>query len=449
MTNVNRRDFLSGVSAGLSAGAAATAASSAFSMNVLGANDRVVLGLMGAGGRGSWLAREFAKRDDVEVRYVADCDRNRAEPLAAELSKSTGRPAKALQDFRHMLDDPRLDAMINATPNHWHALGTILACQAEKDVYVEKPLAHNVFEGQRMIAAKNRYRRVVQVGSQNRSAEYCRQAFERIRQSDFGSFHLVRVMNSKPRRTIGRVKTEPVPKGVDYDMWLGPAAMRPFNRNEFHYNWNWFWDFGAGDISNDGVHQIDIARWMIGQKAPKSVFSTGGVHFFQDDQETPDTHIATFDFDRLTMVFEQALWAPYMRKTPFEMRDTDNLPTWPFSGTRIEIHGSKDIMYLGRHGGGWQIFDRKWNSVDVGPGRFANAEHIENFLDCVRTRKEPNATVEELHLSTNLCHYANISYRLGRRLRIDAERERFVNDDEANTYLTRPYRQPWVVPKEV
>jgi predicted dehydrogenase len=447
MDTINRREFLSrSGKTGLAMGVAST-----FSINALGANEKIVIGLMGAGGRGNQITEWFAARPDVEVAYIADPDRSRYESCGKNIEKITQKKINLVQDFRKMLDDKHVDAIINATPDHWHALGTILACQAGKDVYVEKPTCHSMWEGRQMVEAARKHNRIVQVGTQNRSAQYCYQALEYLRSKDFGDIHFVRVMNSKPRNTIGKLPDTPVPEGIDYDMWLGPAPMRPFNMNHFHYNWHWFWAYSGGDIINDGVHQIDMVRWMTGQTYPKSVYSTGGIHYFEDDQETPDTHVVNWDFDKLTVAFEQTLWSPYMKKVPTPVREGEGFPSWYFTGTRIEISGTKQFMYLGRHGGGWQVFDADWKVVKEQHGKFSesNADHISNFLDCIRTRKRPNADIEEGHLSTAWCHYGNIAYRMGRKLFIDPKTEGFVNDAKANALLKRQYRKPWVVPEQV
>ncbi|MGA3167155.1 MAG: Gfo/Idh/MocA family oxidoreductase [Terriglobia bacterium] len=447
MKGITRRDFLKrSQRAALAAGF-----TPALSVRALKASDTIGVGLMGAGGRGTQLVEWFAARPDVAVISIADPDTSRAESCAARIEKITGRKPAVTQDFRRMLDDRSVDVIINATPDHWHALGTILACQAGKDVYVEKPASHSLWEGRKTVEAARQYGRVVQAGAQNRSAQYCQLAFDYIRSSDFGDVHLIRVQNSKLRDTIGRLPDTAVPPGIDYDMWLGPAPMRPFNMNHFHYNWHWFWVYSGGDIINDGVHQIDLARWMSGETYPKSVSSTGGIFFYNDDQETPDTHIVNWDFDKMTIIFEQSLWSPYMRKVTTEIREGRGLPNWPFTGTRIEIYGTKQFMFLSRHGGGWQVFDAEGKAVKEEHGKFSqsNAAHIANFLDCVRTRTRPRADIEEVHISTAWCQYGNIAYRTGRKLHIDAATEGFVNDPEASSLLKRTYRAPWVVPERV
>jgi predicted dehydrogenase len=413
------------------------------------ASEKVVFAHVGLGGRGSDLFRGFARRPDVEIAYLADVDLRRLAPRVEEATSLTSKTPRAVQDFRRMLDDKSVDAVVIATPDHWHALATVLACQAGKDVYVEKPTSHSIWESRKMVDAARKHSRIVQCGTQNRSAPYVQQAIDHIAGGKLGEVHLVKVYNSKPRSAIGKRADTPVPEGVDYNMWLGPAPMRPFNENHFHAAWNWFWRYSGGDITNDGVHQLDMARWVIDRPYPRSVCASGGIHVFKDDQETPDTLLVTWEYDGLTMAFEQALWAPYQQKTPGPLRDRDALPNWPFNGTRIEVFGTRQWMMLGRHSDGWEVFDGDFHSVAHGFGRQANELHFANFVDCIRSRKQPNADIEKAHLSTLLCHYGNIAYRVGRTLAIDHQTEGFVDDAEANALVKRTYREPWVVPENV
>lgn len=447
---VNRRDFIRhSILAGAAVGASSITAKA--QDDASGANDRVIIAFMGCGGRGQFLLDEFAKRDDVEIRWLADPDSRRHAGAQQKLAAANRPEARTTQDFREVLDDPEVDGIVGALPDHWHAPATVFACQAGKDMYVEKPTSHSIWESRKMIEAARKYNRVVQVGAQNRSNEYCYAAYEHIRSGEFGDVHFARVLNSKLRPDIGNPPDSETPEGVDYDMWLGPAPLRPFNENHFHYAWHWFWDYSGGDIINDGVHQMDIARWMIDKTYPKAVSSGGGMFYYKDAQETPDTHTVSWDFDDMTMSFEQCLWAPYMQKTAMDVRDTDTLPTWPFSGTRIEIYGTKQMMFFSRHGGGWQCFDADGNSAKIHHGRFSpsNTAHIGNYIDCIRSRELPNGDIEKVHYSTLLCHYGNIAYRTGRRLHIDPQTEGFINDDEANAYVKRTYREPWVIPDVV
>jgi predicted dehydrogenase len=254
----------------------------------------------------------------------------------------------------------------------------------------------------------------------------------------------------KKRPSIGHKPDGSCPPGVDYDRWLGPAPQRPFNPNRFHYAWHWFWDYSGGDIINDGVHQIDIARWLIGRDYPKSVSASGGKHFFDDDQETPDTQVVTWEYPGITMVFELALWTPYMKKTSWAFRDTEGFPNWPFNATKVEVYGTKGMMLMGRHGGGWQVFGPDGSAIASAPGRHPHGPHLDNFFECIESRALPNADIEEGHRSTLLCQLANISHRCGgRKLLFDAKSESFVNDPDANKLLKRAYRSPWLVPDEV
>ncbi len=446
---MNRRDFLRRTAMGTAATMGAmTAARTARAQS---ANERVILGVMGLHGRGHFLAQEFGKRKDVEIRYLADPDTRLLEGRAKDIEQITGKRPPCVQDFRRMLDDKEVDGIIMGTPDHWHALGTVLACQAGKDVYVEKPTSHNIWESRKMVEAARKYKRVVQVGAQNRSSDNVIEALDYLRNGGLGDIHLVRVLNSKERGTIGKEPDKAVPEGVDYDMWLGPAPMRPFNENHFHYAWHWFWAYSGGDLINDGVHQMDIARWVVNQKYPKSVVSAGGIYYFKDDQETPDTHTVNWEYDGMMMIFEQALWAPYLKKTPLELRDIDGIPNWPFNGTRVEVYGTKNMMFLGRHGDGWQVFDADARPVATTPGLFTPSveKHADNFIRCIRSRDIPAGDIEELHYSTLLCHYGNIAYRMGRKLHIDPKTEGFVDDAEANGLVKRAYREPWVVPEVV
>ncbi|HIE51298.1 MAG TPA: twin-arginine translocation signal domain-containing protein [Armatimonadetes bacterium] len=442
---MNRRQFLK-----TSLGAAVAAGTAPFAPGTLGANEKFVVGVMGVGGRGRHLAGELARRPEVEIAYVCDVDSRLFSKILPTVERLQGKRPQTTMDFRRILDDRDVDVLFIATPDHWHALPTILACQAGKDVYVEKPIAHNVWEGRKMVEAARKYKRIVQVGTQNRSAPYVQAAVEYLRSGKLGEVHLVRVLNMKKRPSIGHKKDEPVPPGVDYDMWLGPAPKRPFNPNRFHYAWHWFWDYSGGDIVNDGVHQMDIARWLIGRRYPQSIYATGGKFFFDDDQETPDTQHVLYDYDRLTMTFELTLWTPYLKKTPWDFRNTDQFPHWLFNATRIEVYGTKGLMIMGRHGGGWQVFGPEGKEMAAQPGRRPLNHHLDNFFACLKSRQRPNADLEEGHLSTLLCHLGNISYRLGgRKLVFDAQTETFLNDEEANRLLKRTYREPYVVPDKV
>lgn len=434
---------------GVMAGAAATLGAAPGPRPKESANEKVIVGVMGLGGRGSYLARLFAGLPNVEVAYLADPKNTNLETNAKKIQQVSGKTPKIVSDFRRVLDDRDVNAVIIATPDHWHSPGTILACQAGKDVYVEKPASHSIWEGRKAVEAARKYERIVQLGTQNRSAPYAQHAIEYLRSGKLGDVHLVRVIAMNARSPIPKSPDAEPPKDFDYDLWLGPAPMRPYNAGRVG-RWNWFWDYSGGDIINDAVHQLDMARWAIGKTHPKAVVASGHIFHFKDPAETPDTQTVTWEYDDMAMVFELALWNPVMKKVPAEERNKDQFPNWPFYAMKIELYGTKGIMYLGRHSGGWQVFAPDWKGEPFEYGREGVPVHMENFIDCVRSRKRPNADIEEGHLSTLLCHLGNIAHRVGnRRLVFDSATESFVNDAEANRLVKRAYRAPWVVPDKV
>ncbi len=443
MGSVNRREFLKST-----LGTAAMVAVLPQRQS-RAANERVRLGLMGCGGRGTGVAQMFAGRSDAQIVYVCDPDNRRSARTKQTIEKIQGKPTQVVQDFRRMLDDKNVDALINATPDHWHALGTIMACQAGKDVYTEKPLAHNIWEGRKMIEAARKYKRVVQVGTQSRSAPYSKDALEAIRNGKLGDVHVVRVFMMMQHNMMGKGSIQPVPEGFDYDLWCGPAPKLPYNPSRAWLNQ---WEYSCGPIPGDAIHQLDLARMVLGDKPyPKTVAHAGGVYGLKDGREIPDTQFALFDYGNdFTLVFESALWTPYLKKVPMPIRDLDIFPDWPFYSMRIEILGTKGFMYLGRHGGGWQIYDADGKVSDFRHGGQGDKWHQDNFIQCIRTRERPNSDVEQGHYSTLLCHMANISYLVGnQKLTFDPKTESFVNAPEANKYLKRTYREPWVVPDNV
>jgi predicted dehydrogenase len=440
---LNRREFINRSLGAVTAMGAVSGARSA------AANQKVVVGIMGIGGRGTALARMFAAREDVEVTYLSDPDSRRAASASKAVEEAQGHPPRFVQDFRRMLEDRTVDAVINATPDHWHALGTILACQAGKHVYVEKPMAHNVWEGRKMVEAARKYRRVVTVGMQSRSAPYARAAREFVQSGKLGEIHLVRVYNlmQHPRQQPGSVQS--VPPEFDYDLWCGPAAKLPYLPGAYWLNQA---EYSCGPIPGDAVHQLDLARYVLGDPPPpKTVTHAGGIVVLRDGRDTPDTQFATYEYDRFTLLFQGGLWSPYMKKIAPHIRDGDLFPDWQFCATKIEILGTNAYMYLGRHGGGWQVFDQEHRIIQQAYGRQGDAPHIENFLQCVRSGALPNADVEQGHQSVLLCHLANIAWRAGnQKLAFDAQSESFPETPGANRFLQRAsYRAPWSVPAEV
>ncbi len=453
---INRRSFLAqSKKAGLGLAAGITLLSDARSVRATPANEKIVLGLIGVGGRGPNLARGFNERSDCTIGAIADVRTELLDPRAAEIAKNqNGQSPAVYQDFRRILDDPSIDAVVIATPDHWHALATIWACQAGKDVYVEKPPTHNCWEGQKMIEAARKYNRIVQCGFQNRSAPYNIEAKKYIDDGKLGDIHLCRIYNQKPPwGNCPAVENSQTPEGLNWDMWNGPATEQPYNTSR-HKCWHHQWQYSGGDMANDASHQIDLARWLLGVKYPKTVYSTGGRFAEQSAAQTPDTQIAVFDFEKLLVSFELTLFAPYILKTDRGVRDADMFPYWMQNSTRIEIYGTEGMMVVGRHGGGWQVFVRPKSRQPVIKdqmyGRFPDPDHKENFFQSIRSRKPPSSDIAEAHASALLIHYANISYRLdGHKLAIDPQTEHIRDNAEAMQLFQRSYRDPWVVPEQV
>lgn len=455
MTDLDRRQFLQGASqATLATFAGASLLSQAAPAKEASPNEKIVVAVIGVNGRGSVLGPDFAKRPDCEVAYVCDVDSNLFGSRAKAIEDAQGRPPKTVQDFRRALDDKAVDAIVVATPDHWHALATVWGCQAGKDVYVEKPASQTPWEGRKMVEAARRYKRIVQLGTQNRSAPYNIHAKEYIDSGKLGRIHLVRVYNQKGWPNVKAVPDGETPAGLDYDMWTGPAPSAAYNVNN-HRGWNHFWKYSGGDIINDGVHQIDLARWLVGQDYPKTVYSVGGRFDEQGVFETPDTQVAVYEFDGLVMTFELTLYTPYMIKSDMEVRNRADLyPYWPQNAERIEIFGSEGLMYVGRHGCGWQVYDRPKSRQPVivaqEHGTFPDPEHKDNFCQSIRSRELPSADIEQGHRSTLMCQLANISYRLGgEKLDIDPTTETCKNNERANSLLKREYRSPYVIPDQV
>jgi predicted dehydrogenase len=431
MQPINRRSFLLGTS---------------LALPVRGANDRINVAVVGVRSRGRRHIELIGKRPDARVAAVCDIDTAHSERAVQLASKIQGSKPKTYRDLRQLLEDKEVDAVSIATCNHWHALATIWACQAGKDVYVEKPASHNVWEGRRMVEAARKYNRVVQVGMQSRSIQHKRRAIQLLRQGVIGKVYMAKGLCYKRRQSIGKKPDGPVPPGVDYDIWLGPAPMRPFNSNRFHYNWHWFWDTGNGDIGNQGVHEMDVARWGLNKNTlPKKVHSSGGKFVYDDDQETPNTQLATFEYDDCRLVFEvRGLLTGGESSISYDGKN--------FIGNLF--FGSEGFMSLDQRG--FQIYRGEGRELTqkmeyAEPRIWATAPLVANFIEAVRSRKHAHLTADILegHLSAALCHMANISYRTGRKLTFDPSSETFPGDEEANQYVARKYREPYVVPAQV
>ena len=456
MSKVNRREFLNRSQAttlGFAAGT--TILSNPQSAWATPANDRLTLAMIGVGsGRGHSLAKGFLSRGDCEIDYVCDVESRLHEPRAKEYAAlQGGKQPKCTQDFREVIQDSSIDAVVLATPPHWHALLTILSCKAGKDVYCEKPQSQNIWEGQQAVKAARKYDRIVQIGTQNRSAPYNFAAKRYLDEGKLGKVHLCRVyeQNIVPDFQWGP-DTDP-PETLDWEMWNGPAPARKYNK-QIHIQWRQLWDYSGGQMSYQGIHQLDLARFLCGVDYPRSVSCIGKRFSPNGDAETPDTQIATFDFSDMVITYEQTLYTPYMLRNDPGVRNGDIFPYWPQNATRIEIYGEKGVMYIARMGGGWQVFVRTKGRQpvikDEMHGRYPDPDHKENFVNSVKNHTRPNADVEDGHRSLLLTHYANISSKLGgRQLLIDPKTEHIIDDAEAMSFFKRTYRKPWVVEEVV
>lgn len=439
MDSINRRSFIKHSSRTVVSMAAATALVRPHRVRAASPNEVVRMAVIGFNGRGGSHIDAFlpSSGNGTEVAALVDIDDSVLARGVAKVEKNQGRSPAAFTDLRKMLDDKSVDGVSIATPNHWHTLAAIWAIQAGKDVYVEKPLSHNVFEGRMLVQFAKQNNRIVQHGTQSRSSGAVREAVQKLREGVIGKVYMAKGHCFKWRASIGKVSEPiPVPNGVDYDLWSGPAPIKPIRRQKFHYDWHWQWDYGNGDIGNQGVHEMDIARWGLGVGLPKSVLSGGGRFGYEDDGETPNTQHVLFEYGDSVLQFE-----------------VRGLPTNNEQGVSIGniFYGSNGYMIVNR--GKWATFMGA-NSEPGPSGPTSDAhgvDHFSNFVEAVKARdpKLLNAPVEEGHLSAALCHLANVSYRLGRKLQFDPATEKFVADKPADAMLTREYRKPYIVPDKV
>jgi predicted dehydrogenase len=450
MRPLNRRRFLER-GAALSAGMAFTGF---LSPTVLGANERLRVALIGCGGRGSYVARGIAAAG-ARIACLCDLAEERRDGVGQFLERhAPGHDAAGVKKVARMeqvLEDSSIDAVIVATPDHWHALATIRAVQAGKDVYVEKPHSHNIFESRKMLEASRKYRRIIQVGTQNRSGAYNLGALEYIRSGKLGPIHLVKVFNLKQGGPFHLGEPGQPPRDFNWDAWLGPAPERPYHQRIMNGGWHHYWDFSGGDLCDDAAHQTDLALMLMGDPGmPRAVASSGGrLAHAGDDSEVPDLLVSTYDFDGFVLTLEHSNYPAYMEKTSTTIRQGDEFPFWLHNATRIELYGAKQMMVVGRHGGGWQATIYPWEVVAQQFGRPCDDEHYANFVECVKTRKKPNADIETLHPSVCMLHMASIAHRIGnRKVRFDAAQERF-DDSEANALIGRAYRPAYRVPETV
>jgi len=437
---MKRREFLQ------SSAVAAAAASSAYAIEraaKAAPNERLRAGVVGAGGRALSLINSFAKNPEVDVVAIADVDSRRLPRAVEVVSKIEGRKPRTTGDFRTLIDDPKIDVLVVGTPDHWHAIPTILACQNGKDVYVEKPDGHNIIEGQRMVAAMRKHKRIVQMGSQHRSTKRLQSAIEYVKSGALGKCLVAKAWESGKQGNIGFPKDEPAPKEVNYDMWLGSAPKRPFNRNRFHGRWRWFFDYGTGDLGNDGVHRLDMAVALLNAACeaqgdpqlglPAAISSSGGKWYFNDAQEFADTLQVNYEYAGKSpklLTYEMRLWAPYPMFSESEA---------------AAVFGDKAYLVIGNNR--WRVYTRN-QLVKEEKGDSHEAPHVQNFVECVKSRKKPYCDLETVgHPASVLCHAGNISTRVGRKLVLDPKTETFTGDKEANALRGRPeWRKPWTLP---
>lgn len=415
MSILNRRSFL--------------VAASAASQSWAGANDRVRLAIVGVGSRGTAHIKEILPVGNVEIAALVEVDGARAEAASQLVFQKTGKRPLIESDMRRVFDNKSIDAVTIATTNHWHALSAIWAMQAGKDVYVEKPISHNIFEATQVVAAARKYKRIAAGGTQRRWWGRFIKAVEIVHSGAIGDVYQGNFFFPGGRDSIGFKPIKEPPANLNWDLWVGPAPMQPYHENLVHYNWHWFWDFGNGELGNNGIHLIDVLRWGMKQTLPVSVRSTGGRYGYTDQAQTPNTQNVTWTFANGASMVGQ-LRGLY----------TAEPMSWDFFGTKGHLH----IMADGR----FQVTMGRNKKPEPEVESPKDLDHFAGFADAIRTRnpKLLHSEIEETALSTELCHLGNISHRLGRELRFDPMKKVFVGDAEANAMLTRKYRAPYVVP---
>ncbi len=439
MRDVNRRRFLRDaavVGAGVAGlGTWRTPSTLAAEDKTPSAAETIVLGVIGTGGRGTTLSKEFAGIPGAEIAYVCDVDSKRMAEAASATSSKQSRTPEQVGDLRRILDDPAVDAVVIAAPDHWHAPAAILACAAGKHVYVEKPVSHNPHEGEMLIAAARHHKRVVQVGTQRRSSPGVAEAVELVQSGEIGTARFARGWINSQRPNIGHGKEAPAPAWLDYKLWQGPAPEQPYRDNVVHYNWHWFWNWGTGEIGNNGIHALDVCRWGLDVGLPNRVTCSGGKMFFDDDQQTPDTQIATFVY-----AADEANGSPLDRAIHWEHR------TWHRRGFEGETFG---IQFYGDRGSlmisskDYRVFDMQGKQLKQQSLTRGEFEHLHDFLDSVRSDRKPNADVQTGVDSALLCHLGNIAYRTGTTVDFNPTDRRIVNNTAAEKLWKREYRQGW------
>ena len=482
MARHHRRNFLKRAVAGTAGAVAASwvLSGTKSSGRVLGANDRVRVAIAGINGRGQGHIQAYGEMKDVEIAWLVDPDSRLFESRSAKVKALAGNTPQCVQDFRRVLDDKSLDAVSIVTPNHWHALMAIWACQAGKDVHLEKPCSHEIVEGRRVVEAARKYDRIVQHGTQRRSDPRWIMLTNDVRNGKYGKLRVAYAYATRPRTSIGIRPPEEPPKELDYNLWMGPSPLHPFRTNLVHYEWHWIWDYGNGEIGNLAAHQLDVARWAMPDGAsPQSVISLGGRFGYEDQGQTPNTQLTIIDLGLAKIFCEQR-----------------GLVDRKQAKVTVEFHTDDGVIKEGKFFRKGQPEGEPIEGASAGGFADLGRAHFRNFIDCVRSRKreELHGEILEGHRSVILAHLGNISYRLGqdtpfnrqtkafgddrlayesfeglkqhladvahlelntatyrlgRTLRFDAQTERFIGDPEADRMLSRPYREPFVVPEQV
>jgi predicted dehydrogenase len=421
--------------------------------NPKSASDKVILALIGAGSWGTNLVQNILELNkNIEFKYVCDVDDTRGGAAIAAIEKKQGFPPTRVRDMRMVFDDKEVNGVIIATPHHWHGLASIWAMQAGKDVYVEKCVSFTIGEGQKMIEAAMKYERILQCGTQNRSAPYNFKARDYIKSGELGQVVAVEVMELDEGPVPFKEKEDlPAPDTIDWDMWLGPAPKVPYSvsRNK---SWAYYWDYSGGnELGLGAIHQMDLTRFVLGDPDfPISVYCAGGRYLFDDKRDIPDYQMTTYDYGNFILTLQTGAFTPYMSKAGMDIREGDLFPEWKLNCEKIVIYGTKRVMYLGRMGAGWQVFDKGGIVVAQEYGRFPLHDHLGNYIDCIRSRNQPNAGIVEGHKSSVLVHLANLSYRAGsKQLLFSPEYEIITNDNKAQSLAVGYHRKGFEIPNQV
>jgi len=404
----------------------------------IAAADRVRVALIGCNGMGFYNLQDHLKVPGVECAALCDVDENVLRRRSADVARITGKTPPLVKDFRKIIDDKSIDAVIVGTPDHWHCLPTVYACEAGKDVYVEKPLANSIYECEAMLRAARKYNRIVQVGQQQRSGQHWQDTVGLVKSGRIGKLRKIKAWGFfEYGRTSARVPDSSVPQGVDYDLWLGPAPLRPFNTGRFHGNWRFSWDYGGGLLTDWGVHLLDVALWTVDGRMPNTIQSVGGIYAYKDNLiETADTQSVLYGYDDMHIEWEHlgGLSSGYYGR-----------------GYGVAFIGNDGTIVVNREG--WELIPETENDKPrtepitlQQPDKGDHLKHVTNFVESVRTRKTPICDVAIGRDAAILAHMGNIAYRTGHKLTWDARAGKFVSDSQANTFITPVYRGPWTLP---